>query len=301
MKTRTFKLKLLLVIAFLPAFCYAIVTMQQIQKKKEGKIIHTKSILKENCDTMYHCNPLVLLNMTQSSLNQMGIGNLDSIIAGIGYMFPGIIDTLSDLLNNMPSISICMKEADDSLITILTDADSGKFHGCVKILSNNCNFDNDSIIKICMKAPGDAKAHKGQKIIIKMNCDNGDSACNKKIIKGSKIIACKVNIKDVGKDEIKIIKDIPTDNPNVEMKIDKLNFFPNPNNGKFILSFMLEKKGNIEIKIIDMSGKEIYKESVKDFSGNYSKDIDISGKNKGAFFLIIKQGKDSFIKKIIVD
>jgi hypothetical protein len=79
-----------------------------------------------------------------------------------------------------------------------------------------------------------------------------------------------------------------------------LKFYPNPNDGKFNLSFSLENKGKTEINIIDMQGKQIYNEVLRNFSGQFSKDIDISDAGKGVYFIQIIQGKQATAKKIVI-
>ena len=81
----------------------------------------------------------------------------------------------------------------------------------------------------------------------------------------------------------------------------RIECYPNPGDGRFTLSFGMEKKGDTSIRIIDPSGKEVYLETMKDFSGDYSKQVDISGKGKGAFMLKISQNGKSVTKKIVVE
>ncbi|MCX6234419.1 MAG: T9SS type A sorting domain-containing protein [Bacteroidetes bacterium] len=88
--------------------------------------------------------------------------------------------------------------------------------------------------------------------------------------------------------------------PEKELDIDDLLFFPNPNNGKFSLSFSSAINSNTSINIIDSNGKVVYSEELGQFSGKYNKEIDISSFDKGAYFLQITQGEKTCTKKIIV-
>lgn len=83
--------------------------------------------------------------------------------------------------------------------------------------------------------------------------------------------------------------------------LEHLRYYPNPSNGKFDLAFHSEGKGNLIIRIFDDSGAEIYKESIRDFSGEYSNQIDISGQGKGNYILKIEQDDKSLSKKIVVE
>jgi flagellar hook assembly protein FlgD len=87
---------------------------------------------------------------------------------------------------------------------------------------------------------------------------------------------------------------------NNDLEIEDLKFAPNPSNGKFTLSFTLKEKKKVTINIYDLKGKLVYTETIKDFEGFYSKEIDISDQGTGAFFLQIVQGIYDIIKKIII-
>ena len=80
-----------------------------------------------------------------------------------------------------------------------------------------------------------------------------------------------------------------------------LRYYPNPNHGKFDLDFYLNTEGDTDVRIFDPNGKEVFHESLKKFSGEYSNQIDISDKGKGNYLLKIIQGDKSISKKIIVE
>ena len=89
--------------------------------------------------------------------------------------------------------------------------------------------------------------------------------------------------------------------PDNDLDIDHLVFYPNPNKGKFTLSFNTDKTKKVEIRVFDMNGNEVYKEELKDFEGEYKKEIDISGEKKGTYFVNIVQDGKSVTKKIIIE
>jgi hypothetical protein len=86
-----------------------------------------------------------------------------------------------------------------------------------------------------------------------------------------------------------------------KLSLDKMNFYPNPNTGKFNLSFTLPEKKEVEINILNMEGKNVYSEKLGNFSGNYDKEIDISKNPKGVYFVKIQQGDHSNVKKIVLE
>ena len=86
-----------------------------------------------------------------------------------------------------------------------------------------------------------------------------------------------------------------------KLSVEQMNFYPNPNNGRFNLSFMLPDKGDTEVKVLDIKGQEVFSERLAGFTGNYSKEIDISKNPKGIYFVRVEQGKKALVKKIVVD
>lgn len=85
------------------------------------------------------------------------------------------------------------------------------------------------------------------------------------------------------------------------MPVTKVKVYPNPGNGKLSVSFTAQSKGDIEIIINDAKGNEVYSRTLKDFSGEYFNQVDISEKGKGTYFLKITQGDDSITKKLVVE
>ena len=85
------------------------------------------------------------------------------------------------------------------------------------------------------------------------------------------------------------------------MPVTKVKVYPNPGNGKLSVSFTAQIKGDVEITISDEKGNEVYSRKLKDFSGEYFNQVDISEKGKGTYFLKITQGDDSITKKLVVE
>ncbi len=113
-------------------------------------------------------------------------------------------------------------------------------------------------------------------------------------------INCRVNeLSETEKNQLKSANSkIKLDSP--ELQLDKLQYFPNPTNGKITLSFSSQEKGTTYVKIFNALGKEVYNEKLKNFDGSYSNEIDLSGKDKGTYFMQISSGKKATVKKIIL-
>ena len=79
-----------------------------------------------------------------------------------------------------------------------------------------------------------------------------------------------------------------------------LKFSPNPNFGKFNLSFSLPVTGKLEVIILNLSGQIVFEDVIENFSGQYNREIDISSHAKGTYLLQVKQGDAWLHKKFIV-
>ncbi len=81
----------------------------------------------------------------------------------------------------------------------------------------------------------------------------------------------------------------------------EINLYPNPNDGKFSIRFHADKKAELHIKIYNAQGKEVYSETLKDFSGDYSNQFDLSGKGKGNYIIKISQGTKTMTEKFVIE
>jgi hypothetical protein len=85
-----------------------------------------------------------------------------------------------------------------------------------------------------------------------------------------------------------------------ELKLNDLKYYPNPNNGKFKLSFSAGKGEQTAVEIYDQEGKEVYSEAFPQFSGSFTREIDISKFGQGIFFLRVVQGNRTLTKKLLI-
>jgi len=78
----------------------------------------------------------------------------------------------------------------------------------------------------------------------------------------------------------------------------------NPNrpfNGKLNVRFHAAEKGNVTIAVTDVEGKELAKEQIKDFEGDFVGQIDIKKSGSGVYFVRVTQGTDGAVKRVKVD
>ena len=85
-----------------------------------------------------------------------------------------------------------------------------------------------------------------------------------------------------------------------QLNLNDFKIYPNPNNGSFDLQFNLAIRGTTNISVIDANGKEVFSESLADFTGAYNKHIDLPAKGKGTYLLNVKQNDKWMHKKVIV-
>lgn len=74
---------------------------------------------------------------------------------------------------------------------------------------------------------------------------------------------------------------------------------PNPNNGRFTLSFTNTDKGDVTVEIINSIGQSVYNETVRDLEGNYRKEMDLSPMGAGAYHVKLKRNGNTTSHKVI--
>lgn len=93
---------------------------------------------------------------------------------------------------------------------------------------------------------------------------------------------------------------VDSKNTTGNLQLEELRMFPNPNSGEFNLQFTAPKSKKLDVAVLDMSGKTVFKQTVKNFKGSYNNNIDISGYDKGTYILVVNNGEQQFTKKIII-
>jgi len=84
------------------------------------------------------------------------------------------------------------------------------------------------------------------------------------------------------------------------LSVQDLKLTPIPNEGRFNLTFDLSQRGKTMVRIFNSTGRMIYEYDLGDFSGAFSDQVDISQNGPGTYFLEIRQGERSTVKKIIL-
>lgn len=85
-----------------------------------------------------------------------------------------------------------------------------------------------------------------------------------------------------------------------KLKVEDVNYYPNPSAGKFSLQFKAPAKPT-SVKVLSLEGKEIYNEELSSFEGSYENEIDLSDQKRGIYLLRVQQGSRAINKKIVIE
>ena len=85
-----------------------------------------------------------------------------------------------------------------------------------------------------------------------------------------------------------------------ETVVENLNIFPNPTTGMLNVKFNAEKQGDMQIKLVSITGQVVIDELITDNSGQYTKTIDISDQAKGVYLLSIISESEKIDKKVVL-
>lgn len=170
----------------------------------------------------------------------------------------------------------------------------------VVIIDGNLNLNEtngDITINSNSNSNENGNHNRTMKFIVKQTNDNGDP---------SKV---KVRIHKYVSDEVQVTEPKETTEPKEHklqdmtstLDVPSLNLAPNPNKGQFTLSFTLKETGNATITIADLAGHEVYTEPLFNFTGDYSKSIDLTSKARGEYLLKITQNGKSATATIVLE
>lgn len=83
------------------------------------------------------------------------------------------------------------------------------------------------------------------------------------------------------------------------LRADAVTVFPNPSMGQVNLNFTLPESGSTTVQVFNKAGETMFLETLSDFQGVYSNQIDLSDRAQGTYFVKVEQNGKSFTKKII--
>lgn len=112
-----------------------------------------------------------------------------------------------------------------------------------------------------------------------------------------------VETQTTGEDEKVIVKKsrsqgLKNDDKDTFEDVD-LSIFPNPANGKFEYTLKLSSADDLIVRVLDTSGKEILRETVKSKNGEFKGTLNLEKSPTGTYLLLFKQGDKILSEKLI--
>lgn len=197
------------------------------------------------------------------------------------------------------TIDIIGDEKDGKMMKtiIINDGDGENVTVDVKELGDKMDAELQKALK---EAGIDEKAIGTKKIVMINDTAKKCSGDKKETRITRSVIIKRIDITNADENEMKRINKSAGESDG-KLKVEKMNFYPNPSSGKFNLAFDLQEKGDADITILNTEGKIVYKEKLANFTGSYDKEIDISKNAKGIYFVKVEQGKHAQVKKIVLE
>ena len=88
---------------------------------------------------------------------------------------------------------------------------------------------------------------------------------------------------------------------NLQVDKNNISIYPNPTSGNFTLVVSDFKNEEMQVRIINAAGEEIYLLPKEKINGAYSKDISLQNISKGIYFVQIKTREGMAIRKIVIN
>ena len=82
--------------------------------------------------------------------------------------------------------------------------------------------------------------------------------------------------------------------------ITDLSIFPNPTNKLFHVEMTLSESIDLQMQVMDIHGRIVYKESMNNLGGKVSKSIDLSDEPSGTYLLRFINGEQVKNRKIVL-
>lgn len=74
---------------------------------------------------------------------------------------------------------------------------------------------------------------------------------------------------------------------------------PNPNNGIFTFSFDVSKAQDVTVEVMNALGQAVFTDVVREFSGTYRREMDLTAASSGVYYLKIKRGEQTTTHKVV--
>lgn len=78
-----------------------------------------------------------------------------------------------------------------------------------------------------------------------------------------------------------------------------VSILPNPNNGVFTFSFEVDAAVDLTVEVLNTLGQNVFTDEVREFSGTYRRDMDISSMSSGVYYVKVKRGEVVSTHKVV--
>ena len=89
-------------------------------------------------------------------------------------------------------------------------------------------------------------------------------------------------------------------NNQYSLNYNQLNIYPNPNTGEFVIEMEITKPQDIQLRIFNILGQEIFTENIINIKGKYSKQINLNKHPTGIYNVQLLTDKAIINKKIVL-
>ncbi len=96
-------------------------------------------------------------------------------------------------------------------------------------------------------------------------------------------------------------KDLSLETDAPELKLENLEIFPNPTEGKLNIKFKSPSEDEVMLKILNVEGKEMYKENLNGNKGDFEKTIELKNGKSGVYIIRIEQDGKMTTEKVIIN
>jgi len=82
--------------------------------------------------------------------------------------------------------------------------------------------------------------------------------------------------------------------------VNNFSIFPNPNNGEFAISFNMIAMAEINITVLDITGRIVFQKNEGEFNGKFERLINLSDLNKGMYLFNLQVGTQQINKRFVI-
>lgn len=83
--------------------------------------------------------------------------------------------------------------------------------------------------------------------------------------------------------------------------IQNIQLYPNPNKGNFVLEILSTQNRKIQLSIVDVLGRIVYKSNVEILAGSSKKEFNVPGLSAGNYMILLQSDDAVSVKKMIVE